>query len=118
MDEMNLSAHANDPYWMAVSKLDVALTSVLEVRRLLNDNPGAADLHHVAVFLRNLADQIRKGNRARGINVSLVNSKVAARIMGGVTSEKKLAQLARAREARAKKRKEANEYKIIRGRTM
>jgi hypothetical protein len=37
--------------------------------------------------------------------------------MGGVTSEKKLAQLARARGT-SKKLKVANEYKIIRGRTM
>ena len=118
MDKSNLAAAGDDPYLKAVSKLNVALTAVLEVKRLLNFSKGVSDLNFVEAYLRALADQIVKGNRAGGIMVALVDKKAAARVMGRSTSKKKLAQLVRARESLAQKRQRDKEYKMIRARTM
>ncbi|MFA6286144.1 MAG: hypothetical protein WC661_02070 [Opitutaceae bacterium] len=117
MSVLEVGDSGKDPYQLALCKVDGALTGILEITRLLNDNPGVEDLAHVAKYLRELAKQLRAGNRGAGIRVGLVDRKIAAKIMGGSVSAKKLEQLAKAREVRARKRQEEREYKMIRGRT-
>ena len=105
MNQSNSTPFVSDLYSAIICHIDKARTELVTVIQLLRESGKIEDLQKVEKYLKGLADEMRKGNRAGGFTISLVDAKTAAGVMGRVTSTKKLEQLALAREKLAKNRK-------------
>lgn len=97
----------------AARHLESAKTSLLETARALRNHDGARDLKYLAEQFGKIAFEFTQGRLSGGLQVKLIDNKMAARAMGRNASPKKLLKLARAREVRAEKRRIEKERREI-----
>ena len=101
---------------LAAQRLSSANEALLAAAEALRGADGVETLISLSRGLSEMSLKLRNGMLLAGMRVPLVDSVVGAQAMGRSRSPKKLAALAKAREARAAKRRLDAERKMIRKR--